>query len=439
MKCPLCGTENPTEAKFCVNCGEDLLINTTCTSCGHENEEGFKFCASCGKPLIADVVGKKKSKKQKTKGSSKLPIKPIWLILGGIFVALLWFGIWLISPPKECLPLRDALETNEEFIYGCDSNACYVWVQNIEKFEGVEIAYKWGDLEEKRGVCNPDPDAAKGIRCTFALPQETGSSVMLSLATDQCHFAFTTLSAEEIDELLPDPNAQGIFSRDPAQCGDFQSAADSSLDEVNFLYSPIKIELFPISFDQPYLGLRYVWSNGVSGVVDCTSDNPAEFNCTFPAEMGEKKVDFWLNDGSCESLQLAADESLMDWNVESYANCSLDFVNKLKENSEQWYFTYEKDGINANRFTFWIPGITAFEDATILFTIDDNMDYISADICTVKEDGPSGMPELGCSILLEDIPDVAITYTISQEGCKIFAGLTDTAEILAYLEANPDQ
>jgi len=438
MKCRSCGIENPDNAKFCVQCGDALSNNTICTQCGHVNEEGTKYCADCGVSLVAEGAKKKKSKKMKTKDASKTPIKKIWFILGGLFVALVLFLIWGFSTPKECRPLDDALDTNEEFSYGCDQSACYLWLQNLEEIEGVEIAYSWGDLEEKRGVCNPDPDSSKGLRCSIALPEETGSSLNISLATDSCYFGFATLTAEEINEVMADPDVQSDLSNDSGECADFQNAADRSLDAVNLLYSPVEIELWPITFDIPYLGLRYVWSNGESGAVDCTSDLPGEYYCRFPAEMGEPSVDFWLNDGTCESLQLTANEALLDWSGESYASCSEDFVNGLKEGRDQWHFTYDQDDTMADLFTFWMPGITEYKGATVLFIIDDDMDEVSADKCIVKENGLSGMPELGCYIMLEEMPEVVIGYMIVNESCRIHAGITETSEILKYLEANPN-
>jgi hypothetical protein len=76
-RCPECGTENELEAKFCEECGCDLLGTRRCPRCGAtllENadiceacgewllegqckfcyaplEEGAKFCAECGNPV----------------------------------------------------------------------------------------------------------------------------------------------------------------------------------------------------------------------------------------------------------------------------------------------------------------------------------------------------------------------------------------------------
>ena len=47
-KCPKCGAEVPTGAKFCPGCGEKLNVQRFCSNCGQPLKEGDKFCANCG-------------------------------------------------------------------------------------------------------------------------------------------------------------------------------------------------------------------------------------------------------------------------------------------------------------------------------------------------------------------------------------------------------
>ena len=49
MKCPNCQTENPANAKFCLNCGHAL--SQRCSNCGAELPPGARFCMSCGQPV----------------------------------------------------------------------------------------------------------------------------------------------------------------------------------------------------------------------------------------------------------------------------------------------------------------------------------------------------------------------------------------------------
>jgi class 3 adenylate cyclase/predicted ATPase len=49
MRCPQCGQENPTAARFCNDCGARL--ETACAGCGQANPPASRFCNGCGQPL----------------------------------------------------------------------------------------------------------------------------------------------------------------------------------------------------------------------------------------------------------------------------------------------------------------------------------------------------------------------------------------------------
>ncbi len=49
MKCPNCSAENPTDAKFCENCGKPL--ERTCPQCGNPVSLQARFCKHCGLDL----------------------------------------------------------------------------------------------------------------------------------------------------------------------------------------------------------------------------------------------------------------------------------------------------------------------------------------------------------------------------------------------------
>src|SRR5690348_10549459 len=48
MRCPNCQTLNPANAKFCMECGNRLLV---CPNCGTVNLPNAKFCIECGTAL----------------------------------------------------------------------------------------------------------------------------------------------------------------------------------------------------------------------------------------------------------------------------------------------------------------------------------------------------------------------------------------------------
>jgi ribosomal protein L40E len=71
MKCKQCGTENPEEARFCMECGMELEKEAeTCPSCGTLNPPNSKFCNECGISLI------EKEEPQKKSESTEIPRKP---------------------------------------------------------------------------------------------------------------------------------------------------------------------------------------------------------------------------------------------------------------------------------------------------------------------------------------------------------------------------
>lgn len=54
--CPKCGFSNPTEAKFCLNCGNKFDERITCPNCGKINPAGSRFCMYCGGKLMNSNV-----------------------------------------------------------------------------------------------------------------------------------------------------------------------------------------------------------------------------------------------------------------------------------------------------------------------------------------------------------------------------------------------
>lgn len=50
MRCPNCQTSNPPNAKFCMECGNRLLV---CANCSTVNLSQAKFCIECGTSLLA--------------------------------------------------------------------------------------------------------------------------------------------------------------------------------------------------------------------------------------------------------------------------------------------------------------------------------------------------------------------------------------------------
>ena len=51
MNCPRCRQENPTQAKFCIECGARLSL--ACAGCGTELPAGARFCLQCGQAVAS--------------------------------------------------------------------------------------------------------------------------------------------------------------------------------------------------------------------------------------------------------------------------------------------------------------------------------------------------------------------------------------------------
>lgn len=56
VTCQNCGTEMEDEAKFCRNCGSEIVVEEDeseikfCSKCGFEMPKATKFCPECGSP-----------------------------------------------------------------------------------------------------------------------------------------------------------------------------------------------------------------------------------------------------------------------------------------------------------------------------------------------------------------------------------------------------
>src|SRR5512134_3347200 len=51
MKCPRCEQDNPSQAKFCLECAAPLALR--CANCGTQLPAGAKFCFECATPVTA--------------------------------------------------------------------------------------------------------------------------------------------------------------------------------------------------------------------------------------------------------------------------------------------------------------------------------------------------------------------------------------------------
>src|SRR2546421_1923268 len=76
MRCPYCQTENPSTAKFCLECGKRFAI---CPNCGTANPAKAKFCIECGTAVLPKAEREKPQQamqhgdKERTQPPPELP------------------------------------------------------------------------------------------------------------------------------------------------------------------------------------------------------------------------------------------------------------------------------------------------------------------------------------------------------------------------------
>ena len=96
MKCEFCGTEDTADAKFCMQCGKEILTEESleekaddssaliyCKECGAENSIDSDFCYACGAKLQKDETDSGNSDEEAVKWVTPETEETIkWFMLG---------------------------------------------------------------------------------------------------------------------------------------------------------------------------------------------------------------------------------------------------------------------------------------------------------------------------------------------------------------------
>lgn len=94
MRCPKCGYENPSDANFCIACGEKLERHNNnikvCPNCGAKNYTDSVFCSVCGKMLESkeETVNIEEPKSEIVKKEKANTLNKVALILSIVGAAL---------------------------------------------------------------------------------------------------------------------------------------------------------------------------------------------------------------------------------------------------------------------------------------------------------------------------------------------------------------
>lgn len=98
--CPKCHHSNPDNAKFCIECGRELLSNR-CPKCNIKVEEDAKFCVECGMNLDVDQPKMYEYSKPPINQSLEVdtPIDNrlfygLFIVIGTIIIIIGFFSSW---------------------------------------------------------------------------------------------------------------------------------------------------------------------------------------------------------------------------------------------------------------------------------------------------------------------------------------------------------
>ena len=153
MICSNCGTENPTDQKFCGECGAPLV--RTCPACGTANPPANKFCGQCGAALgeegsVASIDGKPAGAKPAAPAAERRLVSVLFADLVG-FTAM--------SESRDPEEVRDLLTRYFDaarLIVGRYGGV-------VEKFIGDAVMAVWGTP-----VAQED-DAERAVRSALEL------------------------------------------------------------------------------------------------------------------------------------------------------------------------------------------------------------------------------------------------------------------------------
>ncbi len=142
FRCNNCGSEVNENARFCSQCGKELLVNR-CSNCDAEVDENARFCSQCGNALSTNISDNCETKKEykfykneiNDNGTSWWPFKT--------FVE---YEQYIYCVVKKSRILSCNIESTEDFVLArMDKNKC----------DDVEILFEFGEvknLDDYRGA-----------------------------------------------------------------------------------------------------------------------------------------------------------------------------------------------------------------------------------------------------------------------------------------------
>ena len=147
MLCPSCGTENKSDAKFCVECGAPFGL--ACPSCGTQYAAGQRFCAECGTPLTDAAPPPAAGPRQAPAAERRL--------VSVLFADLV--GFTTLSESRDAEEVRELLSA---YFDTCRS-LIERYGGTVEKFIGDAVMAVWGTPTAQ------EDDAERAVRAALDL------------------------------------------------------------------------------------------------------------------------------------------------------------------------------------------------------------------------------------------------------------------------------
>jgi len=176
MVCKNCGSENKSDAKFCVECGTPLAL--ACPACGTPHAAGQRFCAECGTTLTTSVPPPAAAPREAPAAERRL--------VSVLFADLV--GFTTLSESRDAEEVRELLST---YFDTCRS-LIERYGGTVEKFIGDAVMAVWGTPAAQ------EDDAERAVRAALelvvAVPElDPGLTARAGIVTGE---AAVTLGAE---------------------------------------------------------------------------------------------------------------------------------------------------------------------------------------------------------------------------------------------------
>jgi class 3 adenylate cyclase len=245
MQCPACRYENPAQAKFCLECGVNLLVS--CSNCRTELLLSAKFCLECGErvtPLGAALASPSTSPEAYTPKHLAERILTTKAALEGerkqvtVLFADLKGSMELIADrdPEEARQLLDPVLTHMmNAVHRYEGTVSQVMGDGIMALFGAPIAHEdhavracYAALRMQETVHRYAEEArrAHGVTVKIRVGLNSGEVVVRAIGND-LHMDYTAIGEttylaarmEQAARLPPPPTSQATIARPNRSAG----------------------------------------------------------------------------------------------------------------------------------------------------------------------------------------------------------------------------